>query len=113
MRNSDLAHLDDCFLFKQKTAYDMRSSDWSSDVCSSDLGHLLIDMNQLATRCIDEANSLGRAEVVDWPRPEIAQDHAGDGLAARQGSDVEKLPGRQRVRMRHFAAVATDLVLVE
>src|SRR3546814_9745952 len=26
-----------CFLFKQKTAYDMRISDWSSDVCSSDL----------------------------------------------------------------------------
>src|SRR3546814_13981174 len=25
------------FLFKQKTAYDMRISDWSSDVCSSDL----------------------------------------------------------------------------
>src|SRR3546814_7485926 len=25
------------FFFKQKTAYDMRSSDWSSDVCSSDL----------------------------------------------------------------------------
>src|SRR3546814_1047612 len=27
------------FLFKQKTAYEMRISDWSSDVCSSDLGH--------------------------------------------------------------------------
>src|SRR3546814_4543468 len=26
-----------CFCFKQKTAYDMRISDWSSDVCSSDL----------------------------------------------------------------------------
>src|SRR3546814_19346873 len=26
-----------CF-FKQKTAYEMRMSDWSSDVCSSDLG---------------------------------------------------------------------------
>src|SRR3546814_8173657 len=25
-------------LFKQKTAYEMRISDWSSDVCSSDLG---------------------------------------------------------------------------
>src|SRR3546814_16688135 len=25
------------FLFKQKTAYDLRISDWSSDVCSSDL----------------------------------------------------------------------------
>src|SRR3546814_5885334 len=26
-------------LFKQKTAYEMRISDWSSDVCSSDLHH--------------------------------------------------------------------------
>src|SRR3546814_9498269 len=31
----------DCcfFFFKQKTAYEMRISDWSSDVCSSDLRH--------------------------------------------------------------------------
>src|SRR3546814_9309041 len=28
------------FLFKQKTAYELRISDWSSDVCSSDLNHL-------------------------------------------------------------------------
>src|SRR3546814_1300300 len=28
------------FFFKQKTAYEMRISDWSSDVCSSDL-HVL------------------------------------------------------------------------
>src|SRR3546814_652068 len=27
------------FFVKQKTAYEMRISDWSSDVCSSDLGH--------------------------------------------------------------------------
>src|SRR3546814_6554494 len=26
------------FFFKQKTAYELRISDWSSDVCSSDLG---------------------------------------------------------------------------
>src|SRR3546814_435130 len=35
-----LLHVVDCvffFFFKQKTAYDMRISDWSSDVCSSDL----------------------------------------------------------------------------
>src|SRR3546814_18250368 len=29
------------FFFKQKTAYEMRISDWSSDVCSSDLKHSL------------------------------------------------------------------------
>src|SRR3546814_6886478 len=27
------------FFVKQKTAYEMRISDWSSDVCSSDLSH--------------------------------------------------------------------------
>src|SRR3546814_2758694 len=30
------------FFFKQKTAYEMRISDWSSDVCSSDLGYRLL-----------------------------------------------------------------------
>src|SRR3546814_9351623 len=29
------------FFFKQKTAYEMRISDWSSDVCSSDLARTL------------------------------------------------------------------------
>src|SRR3546814_17338656 len=29
------------FFFKQKTAYEMRISDWSSDVCSSDLHRVL------------------------------------------------------------------------
>src|SRR3546814_10709785 len=33
-----------CF-FKQKTAYEMRISDWSSDVCSSDLD--LAELHQL------------------------------------------------------------------
>src|SRR3546814_5494657 len=31
------------FFFKQKTAYEMRISDWSSDVCSSDLGEKLAE----------------------------------------------------------------------
>src|SRR3546814_4174521 len=39
-----MLHLDFFFFFfKQKTAYEMRISDWSSDVCSSDLGaHLCL-----------------------------------------------------------------------
>src|SRR3546814_7337411 len=32
-----------CFFFKQKTAYEMRISDWSSDVCSSDLMRSLLN----------------------------------------------------------------------
>src|SRR3546814_9169124 len=34
-----------CFFFKQKTAYEMRISDWSSDVCSSDLLMLSLPFN--------------------------------------------------------------------
>src|SRR3546814_2568166 len=39
------------FLFKQKTAYEMRISDWSSDVCSSDLtaeSRLKADSHQIS-----------------------------------------------------------------
>src|SRR3546814_17681250 len=35
------------FFFKQKTAYEMRISDWSSDVCSSDLPGLATDGPEL------------------------------------------------------------------
>src|SRR3546814_1132358 len=34
------------FFFKQKTAYEMRISDWSSDVCSSDLGLVRLQAGQ-------------------------------------------------------------------
>src|SRR3546814_3808130 len=48
------------FFFTQKTAYEMRISDWSSDVCSSDLGD-----QQTGNRCCvlqRGANDLGRID---------------------------------------------------
>src|SRR3546814_4670705 len=54
------------FFFKQKTAYEMRISDWSSDVCSSDLkiGAELLESHHLA-----DAIELDRsvAEAVPFP----------------------------------------------
>src|SRR3546814_1983408 len=38
------------FFFKQKTAYEMRISDWSSDVCSSDLDDLRVRWRWSAAR---------------------------------------------------------------
>src|SRR3546814_2613716 len=38
------------FFFKKKTAYEMRISDWSSDVCSSDLALLWADATSAADR---------------------------------------------------------------
>src|SRR3546814_13567937 len=41
------------FFFKQKTAYEMRISDWSSDVCSSDLDR---DLHIFIARTARQAN---------------------------------------------------------
>src|SRR3546814_7590846 len=39
------------FFFKQKTAYEMRISDWSSDVCSSDLlREQILQLSQASAR---------------------------------------------------------------
>src|SRR3546814_5146200 len=50
------------FFFKQKTAYEMRISDWSSDVCSSDL----IDdrQDQEGARIVDHAVALVIADAI-------------------------------------------------
>src|SRR3546814_16481458 len=54
------------FFFKQKTAYEMRISDWSSDVCSSDLPPVIVEKDvgvdsQPASECrgADEAFIIG------------------------------------------------------
>src|SRR3546814_1768590 len=48
------------FFFKQKTAYEMRISDWSSDVCSSDL------LAPLFAR-IEDADRGIRPQVIETP----------------------------------------------
>src|SRR3546814_9522862 len=45
------------FFFKQKTAYDMRISDWSSDVCSSDLQ--IVDRPRGGARGADQRSGAG------------------------------------------------------
>src|SRR3546814_2988685 len=64
------------FFFKPKTAYEMRISDWSSDVCSSDLIHIgdrdvgldLVARHALRRRCvvdrIDQREQPGGAVAV-------------------------------------------------
>src|SRR3546814_3216709 len=62
------------FFFKQKTAYEMRISDWSSDVCSSDLLEIdiraadsddLARLAQLSQRTNQFNTSLVRCQVQD------------------------------------------------
>src|SRR3546814_6547342 len=46
------------FFFKQKTAYEMRISDWSSDVCSSDLALGRVDVVASAPGKLVPANDV-------------------------------------------------------
>src|SRR3546814_1818874 len=72
------------FFFKQKTAYEMRISDWSSDVCSSDLAVWAVLIQ------VSEARGLPPAKGVigEWHRDRhVHADHADvDAIAEVAGS---------------------------
>src|SRR3546814_2505202 len=55
------------FFFKQKTAYEMRISDWSSDVCSSDLPFRQKRRYRLRLRLLAERVAAGRRDGVCEP----------------------------------------------
>src|SRR3546814_2518655 len=54
------------FFFKQKTAYEMRISDWSSDVCSSDLTSTVSPTAPVASVVTPYLTIAGAAEALDW-----------------------------------------------
>src|SRR3546814_11806970 len=66
------------FFFKQKTAYEMRISDWSSDVCSSDL---LVEADRAAQLLDgDVALDQGRHRGIGGPHAEAEEQHAAQHL---------------------------------
>src|SRR3546814_16305008 len=88
------------FFFKQKTAYEMRISDWSSDVCSSDLligdvgGVVAVDQTLNLALVLDVSDSMedeitfngvtmSRIEALD-----LATERLLDKLAGTEGATV-------------------------
>src|SRR3546814_2628098 len=88
------------FFFKQKTAYEMRISDWSSDVCSSDLHALLqelqrtVDPELIVREGID---AMGQAH--EPPAVGIVGGELGRHPELAQGGKVERRPaGESRLQ---------------
>src|SRR3546814_3244349 len=59
------------YFLKQKTAYDMRISDWSSDVCSSDLAEEALDDFGLPSERAGMPDEAVRGQGVRRARDEV------------------------------------------
>src|SRR3546814_17672549 len=81
------------FFFKQKTAYEMRISDWSSDVCSSDL-------------------VAKKVEAVAGALSERAQQTGRDAVTVA-GATAQTLAGLQDLGDRGHALAATMTKIVD
>src|SRR3546814_13641573 len=70
-----LAYFGIVFFFKQKTAYEMRISDWSSDVCSSDLAGYPDGRSAQTGKPLilyfDSAGGMGSSAMLDWMRRQL------------------------------------------
>src|SRR3546814_10106246 len=66
------------FFFKQKTAYEMRISDWSSDVCSSELRADALGMLQVLVRP-------GRGNQLDADRRAVRNPEGDEQKGLRRG----------------------------
>src|SRR3546814_6478196 len=77
------------FCFKQKTAYEMRISDWSSDVCSSDLRPGLL----VADHHLQFVAGTGRGHLLHELRVQvgIGERHAAGQQAGGDGGNTEGL----------------------
>src|SRR3546814_5874353 len=101
------------FFFKQKTAYEMRISDWSSDVCSSDLR--LLDQAdppfelRIDDRTLDQADDFGIVIILEFKAPApvgVAQQR--EVIALRPRRDVRGEQVRESIGSA-VAILAADL----
>src|SRR3546814_6921128 len=78
------------FVFKQKTAYEMRISDWSSDVCSSDLA-IARPVDSGIVELVETRVGIGiggrEVEAIEEPRGQLRLISLDRGLAGVVGDD--------------------------
>src|SRR3546814_6660178 len=90
------------FFFKQKTAYEMRISDWSSDVCSSDLERIAHHRHLVYAKPVEQGGNLVDPDLLVFDpalgigiaKPEHVR--RNDAKALRQFGNVEPPVGPGR-----------------
>src|SRR3546814_8498944 len=95
------------FFFKQKTAYEMRISDWSSDVCSSDL--LDDESGAGAARCAIGLFSCASLGAKAAPQAPVTQDDPDESAYFPEAQECDAVGTRgdgtldARIRTRRSA----------
>src|SRR3546814_11185352 len=88
------------FFFKQKTAYEMRISDWSSDVCSSDLVAILSDL------AVAQGFAARRKTLFSGGIANPTEDRAAEHSAERGEGAPASVPREQGLHQRMRMLVA-------
>src|SRR3546814_19331350 len=78
----------DFFFFKQKTAYEMRISDWSSDVCSSDLGLLKQTVLVETIGGLETVKTSGAAPILTRRWHAAIEEHSAISLKQRLVANI-------------------------
>src|SRR3546814_8364852 len=99
---------DKFFFFKQKTAYEMRISDWSSDVCSSDLQRRIDRHAAADALALSAFDAVGRKDDLDLRF--AAKRHQGGGKAAGGNADIDG--GTLRLRSEEHTSELQSLMRI-
>src|SRR3546814_16161729 len=117
------------FFFKQKTAYEMRISDWSSDVCSSDLPLVEVAQDRESGRaivvepgqrdlCVEPRNGAGRRAARRTDQRFGSGRVAGESVGRRHqrlgrpgDRGVERGIWRDRCGRRRYGLVEAQLLV--
>src|SRR3546814_11588459 len=87
------------FFFKQKTAYELRISDWSSDVCSSDL-----------LKCIDFQKLFSEVSIREYARicPQVLTWCLREGRVRQGLGRWQRSPNGSSMRPRRAARITSS-----
>src|SRR3546814_18370338 len=92
------------FFFKQKTAYEMRISDWSSDVCSSDLfaqsGGVAVTDELSEAAALSGAPELSASATARPPASKFERRLSEASLAARRSGEIAARPAARSEERR-------------
>src|SRR3546814_6627014 len=109
------------FFFKQKTAYELRISDWSSDVCPSDLKRMRAPwapprksgLRKVEAEALHADEAGARADQAVPAEPHRSLDHDPHGIGSEDGIAIRRVLRFEQLTAGHGHDGGADAVLLQ